>query len=342
MEFVNKMRRYKAPIDEPSTHLVSPVTSPSATSQSLADFIRSAKTDPPDLFEGLVARGSSVWGGQARSFKTMAALAAMLSVASGQDFLGRTPSRTGDVVYVAEEGGKQKTAERFEIMLKSYDPKHELRILHRMGITFQSERWDLVRRELVGLRQPCLVVLDTYARLNELDENGSSAAHAALTCMSGLTADFGVDVILIHHVGIQGDHLRGHSSLKAGVEGTVMFKRKGMTNHVQLEAETKDTEPETLSLCWDPETFLLGERGSKSDEPVEAFVKAVSDLGGEYKVVQVGELSTYMKKTRQRVQQLGKIAREAGQVLYVDNGPKSGYRLPASDEAISGSTVGSN
>jgi hypothetical protein len=267
--------------------------------------------------------------------KTMAALAAMLAVASGQPFLDRKPSRPGSVLYVAEEGGRSKIADRFRALLRTYSPIFEVRILHREGITFQNGQWDLVRRSLASMHRPVLVVLDTYARLNEKDENGSAAAHDALSAMSGLTAEFEVDNVLIHHTGHDGSRLRGHSSLKAGVDGTVLFKRHGKTNRVDLDAETKDSDPETLSLEWDAETFLLHPREGGTDsrhDGLARLLQAVDDLGGRYGTVRTSALVAALGTSRQWVQELGRRAVQQGLLLRVSNGPHSGYRLPPDDE----------
>ncbi len=309
---------------------VSPDRRDSRPGLSLAEFLAAAHTEPPDLFAGLIARGSNVWAGAPRSLKSMAAITAMLAVASGQPFLDREPSRTGDVLYVAEEGGRKGIAARFEALCRTYRPVHDIRLLHREGITFRH-RWELVETTLGHMSAPVLVVLDTYSRLNELDENGSAAAHEALTAMSRLTRNCGVDVLLIHHTGHEGTRIRGHSSLKAGVDGTVIFKRHGMTNRLDLDAETKDTDPETLRLEWDPETFLLSPREAGSDS-VDRLVEVVERLGGRYDVVRTKDITARLSVTRQWAQRLAGVAVSQGRLVAVKNGPQSGYRLPAEEE----------
>lgn len=228
-----------------------------------------AMTSVEDLYPATIpAGGLVIFVGQPRSFKTMAALQMMFSVASGKPWLGLPPARTGSALYVAEEGARKKVADRLATMYLEHDPlRHQLLILHREGVTLTGAGWERVRATLDEMDEPAVVVLDTLAALMDGDENSVADVRSALRPIQDLITDYGVTVILVHHVnktgeGRMGNRMRGSSALWGACDGTLGFVRKEDTHGLatdegEVRVETKDDDPRVIPFVYDFETMRL-------------------------------------------------------------------------------------
>lgn len=221
-----------------------------------------------DLYPDIVpAGGLVIFVGQPRSFKTMAALQMIFSVASGRRWLGSEPSVTGSCLYVSEEGSRRKVADRLVAMRQSYNPDHAIHILHREGITLGAPTWDRVRATLDEMDEPRLVVLDTLAALMTGDENSVADIREALRPAQKLITDYGVTVALVHHInkggeGRMGNRMRGSSALWGACDGTLGFVRDEDANGLAQDAgevriETKDNDPRRIRFGFNYETMTL-------------------------------------------------------------------------------------
>lgn len=232
-------------------------------------FITSSATaGGTDLYPEIVpAGGLVVFVGQPRSFKTMAALQMLFSVASGRRWLGHEPTVSGSALYVSEEGSAAKVADRLRAMRAAYQPTHDIHILHRRGITLGQPSWEMVRATLDEMEAPRVVVLDTLAALMNGDENSVADIRDALRPAQALITDYGVTVALVHHInkggeGRMGNRMRGSSALWGACDGTLGFVRDEDANGVvddtgEVRIETKDNDPRRIRFGFNAETMLL-------------------------------------------------------------------------------------
>jgi hypothetical protein len=140
--------------------------------------------------------------------------------------------------------------------------------MHRLGTTLAAgDGWDRVRATVAADR-PVLVVLDTLAALMVGDENSVRDMHDALRHVQRLIADYGVTVILNHHINKNGDgrpgkRLRGSSALWGAVDCLWTFTRDTLNGLPQnagtILMEPKDGDLERIRFAWDPETMMLGQ-----------------------------------------------------------------------------------
>lgn len=236
---------------------------------TIEEFIAAAEKSPSeDLYHATVPVGGLViFVGEPRSFKTMAALQMMFSVASGDTWLGERPTIEGSALYVAEEGARKKVADRLATMRTVHQPRRPIHILHREGITFTTAGWQKVRSTLDEMERPTVVVLDTLAALMDGDENSVADVRTSLRPIQGLITDYGVTVVLIHHInkggeGRMGKRMRGSSALWGACDGTLGFVRTldadGVAeDHGEVHVETKDNDPSVLEFAYDFRTMDL-------------------------------------------------------------------------------------
>lgn len=287
-----------------------------------------------DLFESVIPSGALVvFVGQPRSFKTMAALQMMFAVASGQRWLGREPQRTGGCLYVSEEGSRDKVAERLAAMDRVYGSVRPIHILHREGVTLTGTGWSRVRDTLDEMDDPAVVILDTLAALMEGDENSVSDVRDALRPVQQLITDYGVTVILVHHVnktgeGRMGNRMRGSSALWGACDGTLGFVRDEDDNGVGLDGgevriETKDNDPSRIRFGFHYETMTL-KADARPALTVTSLIDEVARRQAEAQgSVSIEDIRTYFQVGKSWFYELVKRAEEAG----LERTDKGHYRV---------------
>lgn len=277
---------------------------------TVAQFIERADTgDAPDMYPDIIpAGGLVIFVGQPRSFKTMAALQMLFSAASGRGWLGVEPTTVGEGLYVSEEGSRRKVADRLAAMSRVYRPEHDIRILHREGITLGAPTWERVRATLDEMYRPRIVVLDTLAALMTGDENSVADIREALRPAQALITDYGVTVALVHHInkggeGRMGNRMRGSSALWGACDGTLGFVRDEDERGIAIDSgevrvETKDNEPKRLRFEFNPELMFLGAVERPHCTP-QSIVEEVARRQAEtHAAVPIEEVRTYFEAGR--------------------------------------------
>jgi hypothetical protein len=272
--------------------LAAELTQVAASGMTLEEFVAAASGSSWFLPGRIPDQGITLFAGEPRTFKTWAALQFLICVAAGGSFLGTGSAISGRVLYVTEEGAQAKLAERLVRLATNLQPPvGSVRIMHRTGVQFTTgEGWDRVRAT-VAIDRPALVVFDTLAAIMVGDENSVRDMHDALRHIQRLIADFGVTVVLLHHLnkngeGRPGKRLRGSSALWAAVDCIWSFSRDSLNGLPQnggtILVEPKDGDIERIRFTWNPETFLLSRDSAPRCTPEAiAEMAAVLEERGE-------------------------------------------------------------
>lgn len=200
---------------------------------------------PPWLIDGLFHIGARVvLFGPSGVGKSFLALDWALSIAVGQEWLGR-PVRQGPVVYVVAEG-----LAGFQVRLLAWKQAHgkegipEVRFIGE-AVSLLNE--DEVQALLDVLREltprPILVVLDTLSRcIAGGDENSSKDMGLVVQAVDRICKELGATVMPLHHQGKKGSSERGHSLLRCSVETMILLEESnGNTKLLSCEKQ-KDAE----------------------------------------------------------------------------------------------------
>jgi hypothetical protein len=205
---------------------------------------------PPWLIDGLLSLNSSSWLIAApASYKSFVALDWAAHVGAGRPWLGRTVA-PGGVLYVVAEG-VAGMGPRIRAWEQRYGRMPEsVRFLPMPVQIGKAEQWAALV-EAVRRLEPALVVLDTQARITVgLDENDNTAMGEVVDAIERLRKAAGSCVLVVHHLGRNGQHARGASAIDGAQDTELRLTRtsdlravlevdksKNATDDVRIEVE---------------------------------------------------------------------------------------------------------
>lgn len=178
------------------------------------------------------------------------------AVATGQPWQGR-PVTQGLVVYMVAEG-----ARGFKRRIRAWESRHHagvpipdtsLQVIPYPIQATDAKAWRVYRAALSRLK-PVMVVMDTQARItvgaNENDPQDMSVLTERVEQVRRETA---ACTVLVHHLGHQGDHGRGHSSMLGAVNSEIRVTKDGDELTVYCDKQKDDGAFEPIVLVLEPE-----------------------------------------------------------------------------------------
>jgi AAA domain/DnaB-like helicase N terminal domain len=146
-------------------------------------------------------------------------------VATGQPWNGR-PVHHGKVVYLVAEGAKG-----FRKRVRAWEQHHGMRM---DGVLFLPRPVQAGSPEWPVLIEACrrldaaFIVIDTQARITVgVEENSATEMGLIVDRMEQLRAATGACVLLVHHKGLQGEHARGSTAVKAALQTELVVSKVG-------------------------------------------------------------------------------------------------------------------
>ncbi len=202
--------------------------------------------DPEPLIgEDIMFRDSLVWMvGKPGHYKSFVALDIAGSVGTGEPWQGH-PVAQGTVLYLVAEGvrGTKRRVRAWEKAMGR--PMENVKFLPMPVQSKVPEQWSALITLARELR-PVLIVLDTQARVTVgVEENSNTEMGEFVHQAERLQHSCGATVIIVHHIGRNGDTGRGATTLD-GAMGTIVKVTKD-DDRARLECQkNKDGEQ------WDP------------------------------------------------------------------------------------------
>lgn len=198
--------------------------------------------DPVPLIRGLIYRDTLVWlQGRPGHGKSFVALDWAASVCTGETWQGFPVSR-GPVLYLIAEGGSGFKARVRAWKKATGSSDTGIRFLPVAVQSSNATAWAALCR-LAAELGPALVVIDTQARVTVgMEENTSRDMSTFVDRCEDLRIASGGTVLVIHHQGRTGEHLRGHSSMEGAATTIVRAEKDGET--VKLTCVKQKDEPE--------------------------------------------------------------------------------------------------
>jgi len=172
------------------------------------------------LIEGILPQpGLGVIYGEPGSGKTFVALSMALSIANGQNWLGRKVEKR-NILYIAAEG-----VLGFKFRLQAFKERHRIDIdsVRFSPTALQVTNGDQVLEALRLLKDedfsPSLVVVDTLARVSVgKDENSAKDMGEIVNGFETLKRELNATILVIHHTRKDGGAERGSSALRGAAD----------------------------------------------------------------------------------------------------------------------------
>lgn len=218
---------------------------------TLLDRLRAALVDsagldtipePAPLVDGILQRDSlGFLVGPPGSCKTFVALDIAGAVGTGEHWQGR-PVKRGPVVYLVAEGlsGIKPRVRAWEAATGC-----DMTGVKFLPVAVQAAsdaHWRALV-ELVAELKPALVVIDTMARVTVgMEENSARDMGVFVQRVEQLRMASGACVLIVHHQGRNGDHMRGSTALE-GASTTILRVSKD-EDAVDVECTKQKDAPE--------------------------------------------------------------------------------------------------
>jgi len=256
-------------------------------------------------------------------------------VATGRDWQGHAVNQ-GRVLYLIAEGarGFKKRVRAWE---KYHDQKmHSVDFLPRPVQATNARHWDTLIR-LAEKRRYAMIILDTQARITVgIEENSNKEMGVFVHQAEKLREASGAGVVIVHHIGRNGDTGRGATTLDGALNTIMKASKDGSV--IKLECQkNKDAEE------WDDHELNLIPVGDsavlRGTVKVSANLNAGATMAARQTAKKWWEMHAdeWMSATR-LIETLGvpsttfyrqkQELRNAGVVEIREAGKGSQYRLP--------------
>lgn len=166
-------------------------------SKSLAEIMNTPITPLNWVVDGLLLHGgTSIIAASPKVGKSSLLRQLVADIATGRPFLGRT-TKQGTVLLLALEDQEGPVREHFRLL--EVEPDCAIHLATRMPVE-QSRPIEQLRKEILGLGDVGLVVIDTLQRFACLqDTNDYSDVAAFMAEAAELAADTGTHITFAHH-----------------------------------------------------------------------------------------------------------------------------------------------
>ena len=249
-----------------------------------ADQLMAAQFPPPKwAVPGLIPEGLSILAGAPKAGKSWLSLNLALGIAAGTPVLGEIETDPGPVLYLALEDTPRRLQNRMGKILGPNPAPRDLTLLTECP-TLPAGGVDAIAGWLTAHPAARLVVIDVFAKMRGASPPGVNpydADYAAMGRAKRLADDFGVAVVLVHHLRKMGAEdftaeLSGTNGVAGAADTIMSLKRpRGEADGV-LHITGRDVDEAERAMRFDPERgawTLLG--GPAVDHTIGATRAAV-------------------------------------------------------------------
>lgn len=225
-----------------------------------ADRLMAAHFPPPQwAVPGLIPEGLTILAGPPKVGKSWLSLNLALGVAAGTPVLGEIDVDPGPVLYLALEDTARRLQDRMGKVLADAPAPPDLTLLTEFP-TLPAGGSDALAGWLTERPDARLVIVDVLAKLRGITPAGMSpyeADYAAMGRAKRLADDFGVAVVLVHHVRKMGAEdftaeLSGTNGIPGAADTILSLKRpRGEADGV-LHITGRDVDETEHALTFDP------------------------------------------------------------------------------------------
>jgi hypothetical protein len=236
---------------------------------------------PVPIVAGLLYRDTLAWMiGKSGSFKSFVALDLAAHVAADKPWAGRRVWG-GPVVYLVAEGAGGMPL-RARAWREVNGPLPDRLIMLPRAIQVAGPGWPVFIEACVEL-SPAMVIVDTQARVTVgVKENDNAEMGQMIEKLAALQRATRACVLIVHHIGRQGEDARGASAIDGAQDTELKVSRKGGPKELRavLTTDKQKDAADTGEIDIKAQVIDLGvdERG----EPLSSLVTTPDLLGDPF------------------------------------------------------------
>jgi hypothetical protein len=176
------------------------------------------RRESPWRIDRVVPRGITMLYGLPSVGKSFVAMDWAYSVATGVPWLGRYPVKQGSVVYVMPEGAAEPRMRAWKVA-HAWKGKVAPVSIFTGELHLINDYDRFVREVRAEDDEPRFFIFDTMARcMAGSEENASKDMSQFVERAANVAAEFGADVVIVHHPGRAGEDERGHTNLRGAID----------------------------------------------------------------------------------------------------------------------------
>ncbi|GAA3632808.1 hypothetical protein GCM10022223_58900 [Kineosporia mesophila] len=289
-----------------------------------ADQIMATEFPPPKwAVPGLICEGVSLLAGPPKVAKSWMLLAVSLAVASGGMALGSIPVRPGPVLYLALEDTPRRLKSRMGQLLGDRPAPAGLHLATEWP-TMPQGGDAAIAAWLDAHPDARMIGIDVFAKVRGIAPPSLSAYdadYAAVGRIKRIADNYGVAIVLIHHVRKAGSddflqEVSGTNGIAGAADATLILKRPRGQADGTLSITGRDVEETEIALTHDSETGHWVKMDRPADEVklgdtraaiLKCLRESTKPLGPTAIAEATGIKGETVKKTCQRMNDAGQI-----------------------------------
>ena len=296
------------------------------------ELVEMEMAPPKEAIPGIAPEGVTILGSKPKIGKTWMALGFGVAVAAGGCVFGQIPVEKGSALILALEDNNRRIQKRLKKMLGESPAPAGLEIATEWKRRDEGGLEDL-REWLDDHPDARLIVIDTLKKIRPRGHDSRNiydVDYEALEPLLPLAAEYGVAIIVIHHLRKTGaadplDEISGSTGLTGGVDGVMVLKRERGTADATLYVDGRDIEePEELALKWNSDVASWVVVGEAADARRSPARQEILDLLRGKGLLAPVEIAEALGKNRNTVRWL--LSQMNGDEEVVAEGGK--YKLP--------------
>jgi RecA-family ATPase len=259
---------------------------------------------PPEIIEdGILPYQSMLLiAGAKKVRKTFLAYNFGIAIAGGYSFAGFKTNKEHKVLIFSAEGGYYPNRDRIKKMCECADIKNP----NNFNICFDSrikleddQSYDFIIEKIKELKSE-VIIIDPFVKFHHLEENSAMDMGNILGKLRYLIEDYGISIILVHHLGKdQSRDARGSSAILGEYDSCITLFKDGNDDKNRIEFDLRHSiSPEPRGLIFNQEMFwffedispivlLINEHGpmNKQDLVDLCIEKKLYKSSGAYKAI---------------------------------------------------------
>ncbi len=162
-------------------------------------------------------------------------------------------------MILSAEGGYYPNRDRIKKMLENMEVpnKSNFEICFDSRLTIENDdNYEDLKLEIEE-RKPDILIIDPFVRFHHLDENSAKDMAIILGRLRYLIEDYGISIILIHHLGKDSSSgARGSSAISGEYDSCLTISKKEKDTVTEIKFDLRhDISPEPNKIIFNSKTF---------------------------------------------------------------------------------------